>query len=139
MKKVLNISLIALALVIAIVPLFTDCQSQGRALTLQNGSQVPMKCHWTAIAEIGVGTMLGLTGLLMLRSKQKETNVSLGILGMASGALAILFPTALIGVCATPTMICNMVMRPTMILAGSLAIAISLGLLYTTRKIEVAV
>ncbi|MBI5304760.1 MAG: DUF4418 family protein [Chloroflexi bacterium] len=139
MKKVLSISLIVLALGIAVIPLFTDCESQGRHLTLQNGSQVPMKCHWTAIAEIGVGITLGLTGFLMLRSKQKETDRSLSALGVTSGALAILFPTALIGVCANPTMICNMIMRPTMILAGTLAIAISLGLLLNTRKLEVAV
>jgi hypothetical protein len=137
MKKVLSISLIGLALVIAVVPLFTDCQSQGRSLTLQNGSAVPMKCHWTAIAEIGVGIMLGLTGLLMLRSQRKETERSLGILGVSSGALAILFPTALIGVCANPSMTCNMVMLPTMILAGTLAIAISAGLLLNTRRLEV--
>lgn len=138
MKKALSISLIGLALVIAIVPLFTDCLSQGRSLTLQNGNTVPMKCHWTAIAEIGVGIMLGMTGLLALFGKQKETNRALGIMGITSGALAILFPVSLIGVCANPTMMCNMVMRPTMIVAGALAIAISAGLLYTTRKLEVA-
>ena len=36
-----------LALVIGIVPFLTDCQSQGRALTLQTGRTIPMKCHWT--------------------------------------------------------------------------------------------
>ncbi len=135
MKKVLSISLIVLALVIAIVPQFTDCLSQGRSLTLQNGSTTPMKCHWTAIAEIGAGAMLGLTGLLMLRSKQKETDRSLGVMGIGAGALAIALPTVLIGVCGNPAMMCNMVMRPTLILAGTLAIVASLGLLYTTRNV----
>ena len=54
MNKAMGIGLILMALVIAIVPVFTDCQSQGRSLTTQDGKSVPMKCHWTGIAEIGV-------------------------------------------------------------------------------------
>ena len=42
--------------------------------------------------------------------------LSLSILGLAFGAFLILLPTALIGVCANPDMICNSVMKPTLIL-----------------------
>ena len=47
--------LIILALVVAIVPQFTDCQSQGRAIELPNGKTIPMKCHWTARGRAGPG------------------------------------------------------------------------------------
>jgi len=50
-----RIALVALALGTAIVPQFTDCASQGKAITLANGKTVEMKCHWTARAEIAVG------------------------------------------------------------------------------------
>jgi hypothetical protein len=137
MNKPLSILLIAFALVIAIVPLFTDCQSQGRALTLENGKLVPMKCHWTAIAEIGVAVPLLLSGVFNLRSRRKETTRYLAVMGIASGALAILFPTYLIGVCADPMMLCNMIMRPTLITAGLLAVVASAVILYQARQPDV--
>jgi hypothetical protein len=48
--------------------------------------------------------------------------------------MAILFPTLLIGVCAMPSMICNMVMRPTLIAAGTIAIAASIALFVSARE-----
>lgn len=37
MNKFLGVVMIVMALTLAVVPLFTDCQSHGRALTLQDG------------------------------------------------------------------------------------------------------
>lgn len=125
MNKTMGLVLFVLALVIAVVPVFTDCQSQGRSLTTKDGKIVPMKCHWTGIAEIGVAVPLGLTGIFNLRKQRKDTARLQAIMGAASGTLAILFPAFLIGVCPNPDMICNMIMRPTLIAAGVLAIASS--------------
>ncbi len=105
MNKVMGASLIVLALVIAIVPAFTDCLSQGRALTTTTGATVPMKCHWTGIAEIGIAVPMVLSGVFNLRKQRKGTSRMLATIGAASGVMAILFPTLLIGVCANPTMI----------------------------------
>ena len=58
MNRVLGIVLVIFALGIAIVPHFTDCFSQGSVLKLANGNTQPMKCHWTAQAEIAVGVPL---------------------------------------------------------------------------------
>jgi hypothetical protein len=126
MNKVMGAAILFLALVIAIVPVFTDCLSQGRALTTKDGKTVPMKCHWTGIAEIGIAVPLALTGIFNLRKQRKETARSQATIGIAAGALAILFPTVLIGVCPNPDMICNMIMRPTLIAAGTLAVAASI-------------
>jgi hypothetical protein len=126
---------IVLALVIGILPAFTDCLSQGRTLELANGKTVPMKCHWTGIAEIGVAVPLGLVGISEIFSKRKETFNILSMLGVVLGALAILFPTVLIGVCANPDMLCNMIMKPVLILSGALAIGASLIVFISSRKI----
>jgi hypothetical protein len=137
--KVIGIVLIVLALVAAIVPQFTDCQSQGKELTLANGKVVAMKCHWTAEAALAPGAPLILVGGLLFFSKKKETRTALAILGIALGALLILLPTVLIGVCAMPEMICNAVMRPTLILTGTLAIVVSIiGLIMNLRSAEPA-
>jgi hypothetical protein len=134
MKKILGGLLIVLGLVIGIVPMFTDCLSQGRQLATTAGMMVPMKCHWTAVASIGVGIIIGLVGIFSLLSKRNETFRTLSGIGGASGALAIAFPTVLIGVCANPMMICNMVEKPTLILSGILAIAASAVIFGASRK-----
>jgi hypothetical protein len=135
MKKIMGGLCIFFALVIGILPIFTDCQAQGRSLELANGKTVPMKCHWTGIAEIGVAIPLGLVGIFDIVSKRKETFNFLSFSGIALGAMAILFPTTLIGVCANPMMLCNMVMKPGLVLSGSLAIVASVVVFVSSRKI----
>ena len=134
MNKSMGILMIALALVIAIVPIFTDCLANGNTLTTADGRSVPMKCHWTAIAAIGLAVPLGLIGVFNFTSKRKETLRSLNLIGLALGALVILFPTVLIGVCANPMMACNMIEKPTLILSGIVVIGASLTTLGTSRN-----
>lgn len=134
MKRGLGILMVLMAVVMVVAPIYSDCMSQGRMLTLQNGSKVPMKCHWAGIAEIGPAIPLALAGIYAMRGKRREHDTATGIMGIASGALAILFPTYLIGVCANPDMMCNMVMRPVLISAGTLAIVASAILLFSGRK-----
>jgi hypothetical protein len=73
MNKTMGILMIVLALAIAIVPIFTDCLANGRSLTTADGRSVPMKCHWTALAEIGLAVPLLLIGVFNITSKRKET------------------------------------------------------------------
>jgi hypothetical protein len=124
--KVLSVIIIVLAILISVLPQLTDCQSQGRQLTLSNGQTVPMKCHWTAVAELVLGIPLAILGIELFLSRYKETRMALGILGATLGLLIILIPTTLIGVCMMSEMLCNSVMKPALILAGSLVIACSL-------------
>ena len=134
MNKSMGVLLVALALVIAIVPLFTDCLSQGKTLATADGRSVPMKCHWTAIAEIGLAVPLGLIGIFNITSKRKETIRTLNLISVALGALVILFPTFLIGVCPNPMMFCNMIEKPLLIFSGILVMAVSLVTMVNTRN-----
>jgi uncharacterized membrane protein len=137
MFKIAAAIIVVLALVIGILPQFTDCQSQGRALALQNGKTVPMKCHWTAIAEIAMAVPLAGVGAVTAVSKRKESRRILAGLGIVLGIFVILLPTALIGVCASADMLCNSVMKPTLILSGILIVAISLvSLIMSERQKE---
>jgi hypothetical protein len=101
---------------------------------LADGRTVPMKCHWAGIAAIGAAVPLGLAGIFALRGQRKETTRQAATIGVAAGAMGILFPTLLIGVCGNPTMICNMVMRPALIAAGTVAIAASIALFVAARE-----
>ncbi len=125
--KIAAVLLVGLALAVAVVPMFTDCQSQGRALTLPNGATVAMKCHWSGVAELALAAPLALVGVTTGVSRRKESRRILAMMGVLLGALVIAVPTVLIGVCASSDMLCNAVMRPSLILAGILIMAVSVG------------
>ncbi|OGO28261.1 MAG: hypothetical protein A2136_00305 [Chloroflexi bacterium RBG_16_54_11] len=134
--KIIAAVLIVMALVIGIVPQFTDCASQGRALTLENGKTVPMKCHWTGQAEIAIAVPLLVLGGLVFFNRRRETLRALFILGIVLGVLAILLPTVLIGVCVSPDMLCNSAMKPTLIFTGIVTVIASLIGLFLSAKNE---
>lgn len=137
--KIIGGSLIVLALLIGIVPMFSDCTSQGRSLTLANGREIPMKCHWTGLAELALAAPLLVVGALMITSMGAESLRNLSLTGGVAGILVILLPSTLIGVCANPDMRCNALMRPSLILAGSLVVALGVvGALQTLRRKEAA-
>lgn len=136
--KAWSVILIILALFIAIFPQFFDCESHGRSIVLEDGRTIPMKCHWSARAEIVVGANLLVTGFLLLLSKTKETRVSLGVLGLVSGISTMLLPTYLIGVCGMDDMVCKSTVQPALLLAGGLVIVVSLIIMIvSSRKTDI--
>jgi hypothetical protein len=134
--KVLGVFIAILALLIAAVPQFTSCESQGRALVLEDGRQVPMRCHWTARAELVTAAPLLAIGLMTTFSRRKESKACMGILGLILGVLVVLLPTGLIGVCMNAEMLCNSVMKPFLILTGGMVIVIGLAITAFTTLTE---
>lgn len=124
--KVFAVILIVLGIAAAVVPQFYDCQSQGRYLTLANGKQTSMKCHWTARAEIALGVPIAAVGAMLAFNRRRESVRALTSLGISLGVFVILLPTVLIGVCASSEMTCNMIMKPALISMGGLVIVASL-------------
>jgi hypothetical protein len=132
--KVAAAVVVVLALVAGLLPQLTDCQSQGRSLTLADGRTVPMKCHWTAQAEIALAGPLAGAGLLLATSRRKAAQRDLGAVAALLGAAVVLVPTVLIGVCAGNEMLCNLLMRPALILTGGLVVAAGLATLLAARE-----
>ena len=125
--KIIGILVMALAVLIAVVPQFYNCQHDGKVLTLANGMQVSMKCFWTAMAAIATAAPLLGIGLLQMFSRQKETWRALGMLGGILGVMAIALPTVLIGVCIHPDASCNLVMKPALIFMGILTLGLGVA------------
>jgi len=125
--KIAAVGMVVLAILIGVVPIFTDCESAGRMLTLEDGRQVSMKCHWTGRAELGLALPLLAVGIMMPFSKNKGSRRMLGIAGAALGIVTILLPTELIGVCMSPDMPCLSTMKPALLLMGALVVAIGLA------------
>ncbi|OGO06572.1 MAG: hypothetical protein A2Y92_04440 [Chloroflexi bacterium RBG_13_57_8] len=135
MLKVLGVTLVVLAVALAIVPHYTDCQSQGLELTTANGKAVPMKCHWTGVAEFGMAFPLAAVGAMMIISRRKETLSFLSVTGIILAGVSIALPNGLIGVCATPTHTCATTMKPALTaLGGIIAGASILGLILSARS-----
>lgn len=134
MFRVFGITLIVLAIALAVVPNFTDCQSQGKAIELPSGKTVAMKCHWSGVAEIGIAVPMSIVGVMMTTNRRRNNLTNLSVLGIALGGLAIAFPAGLIGVCQTPTMMCVTAMKPTLITLGGIAVGLSLVGVILSRK-----
>jgi hypothetical protein len=124
--KIIAVLIIITGLLIGAIPLFTDCESQGRAIKLPDGRLIPMKCHWTGRAELALALPIVAVGGALFFSRRRETRRDLGIIGTVLGAAVIAVPVALIGVCASSDMLCNSVMQPALVLLGTLVMALSL-------------
>ena len=128
--KIMAIALMVLALILTVVPSFFTCASQGKAIQLPSGKNIPMKCLWTSRAEIGLGVLLLATGALFFFSRELESKRFLSILTLIVGIFVVLFPTKLIGVCRNPEMVCRVFMNPTLLLIG--IVTAVLGIAATT-------
>ena len=147
--KVLAVLIILVALVIIIVPQFTNCEAakDDSAMTTSTAattmaSAAPMasptaaatpyrmmKCYWTAHAEIVVGVPLIAIGVLLLFARRKETTRALGIITAVLGVLTILIPTSIIGTCLNDQMVCNTEMKPVLLISGGITVALGLAVL----------
>lgn len=120
----LGVALVVLAIAIAVVPHFNTCQYNGKLITLSSGAAIPMKCTWSAQASIATGAGLLAVGILLPFSRKKETTGFLSVIGITMGAMALLIPTKLIGVCGS-SMPCHTFMQPFLVSSGGLAMALS--------------
>ncbi len=110
------------------------CEVDGMYAQLASGKTIPMPCGWTARAEIGIGALTVLAGLLLVFSKSAETKRIIGLFGLGLGVLAILFPLYITGMCGMASHACNLVTKPVLILLGVVAIAVSCWIIYDAQK-----
>ncbi len=139
MFKVFGIALLALAVAVAVVPHYTDCQSQGSLVALANGNKIPMKCHWTGVAEIAPAIPLGIVGVGMFISRRKETLAYLSISGIALAAVMLALPNLMIGTCAMATHTCNTLMKPAINGLGGASLLVglvSLGFVWRKKSLS---
>lgn len=128
-----GILLVLAGITLALVPYAVLPVCAGTVETASGGS-VPMKCFWTAKAELGVGSLITFGGLLSCFSR--DAGARFGIAAMTAGTalLGIAFPTALIGVCPSEAMACRMGTLPALVLINSVVAVISLFACRNSRR-----
>jgi len=127
-----GILFILIGLLIAIGPQtgFEPCQG---LLELTSGRFVPMRCHWAAAAETGIGGAIALLGIFLLLFSKLSVRFGLNLGIAVFGIVAVLIPTKLIGVCITKTMQCNVLMQPMLMVTGGIVIAAALVNVYLLK------
>ena len=92
---------------------------------------MPMKCWWTARAELGVGMAIVFGGVLLLLSYTRKFRSGIATMILALSVLAAAMPLWLIGVCEAETMRCHMIMQPALLvisaLSGFSALVVAVG------------
>ncbi len=135
-KSTLLGSLSALSgLLVILVPtvILPVCEGMVEA---KMGKLIPMRCFWTARAEVAVGGLLLLTGLLHAFSRSDETRRNLSGLILALGVTTILVPTLLIPTCMSPDMACNLGTKPALLLLGGITTILGAAGWWGARRVE---
>jgi hypothetical protein len=66
-----------------------------------------MRCHWSGQAELGVGGLLAVYGILLLMSRTPASRIAYSVSAAFAGLLALFIPHFLIGGCSHPMMACR--------------------------------
>ncbi|MEE4353921.1 MAG: DUF4418 family protein [Desulfatiglans sp.] len=131
--KIIGGILVILALCTIFIPQFYTCQYHGKAIHCTKPNlTIPMKCLYSARAEIAMGVILTFVGGFLFFSRQRETRRVLSAIGVLLGIFILLlvvgkgFPAPLIGVCMKPDMPCVTVMQSACYAIGIITIVASL-------------
>jgi hypothetical protein len=99
-----------------------------------------MKCHWSAQAEIGVGSLIAALGIALVFFANPRVRLGLTIGIFLSAILVLLVPHALIGGCAGHHMACRKIAFPSLtVISMLLLIGTGFNALYLARRKQPAV
>jgi len=132
--KIIDILTVVLGILIIVTPNWILPVCEG-LLELANGKQVPMRCFWTARAEMIIGGVILATGIIAAFTRSDEArrrlNHQVALLGLATA----LTPLFIIPTCTNPDMSCNVGTKPALLLLGGVTLIVGLyGSLATGKR-----
>ncbi|MDR0885759.1 MAG: DUF4418 family protein [Clostridiales Family XIII bacterium] len=123
-----------IGLIIAIVP---SAVYQTYENMDMGGMHMAMACKATASAEVVTGLVIFALGLVYIFVKNVKVRLGASFANILAAATAILLPTAFTGICKGHEMACNVITKPSLIVAGILLIIGSaIGVIIQINKIH---
>jgi len=128
-KYVVGALLLVLGLLIAFGPqsIFPVCEFN---------LEKPMKCNWMGKAELGVGLVIAVIGVLQMVMDHAKVRQGLSMAAVPMGLLTLLLPLKLIGVCMNVHMRCVTLTRPALIMLGVLTVLVGGLSAFALNKVE---
>jgi drug/metabolite transporter (DMT)-like permease len=127
--------LVILGIVVILTPwvIFPVCEMHGIYMDMGMGMKSIMTCGWTARAESGIGALIVVAGALLIARSTPETRQAVGVFSIALGALVVLIPTVLIGMCKVAEHPCRVLTLPALEILGIIVILVG-GYLVMKRE-----
>jgi hypothetical protein len=128
-KQYLGVPILAFGAVVAITPRLIYGM-------LESAHGMPMRCYATANAEIAVGAAIAVFGAIYFFSSSAKGRLAASLLAIVSALFALLFPTALTGLCGDAHMACHTLTLPMLIASSSLIFLFSIiGVVLSVRAL----
>jgi|WetSurMetagenome_2_1015567.scaffolds.fasta_scaffold150346_2 hypothetical protein len=129
---VLTAVLVILGILIAITSwyIFPVCEMEGKFVETKAGKLLPMKCGYTARAEVGIGALVVLAGVALMAFPSRDGRRALGTMVVGLGAVTALMVTTLIGMCAVADHVCRIGTEPALILLGVVTLIVGLYMMF---------
>ena len=94
-----------------------------------------MRCHWTARAEIGVGAVIAILGILFIIFADERIRTGIQFALILFSTQILLLPDLLIGVCGKSHMRCRSLTLPALNIIGIFGIVIGvINLVFVFKK-----
>jgi len=89
-------------------------------------SEKKMACYYTAQAEIGIGILIAVLGVVYFFLKKESTRLGIAIAEFFTSGLVLAFPLKLTGLCKMSDMACRVKTYPALIVVAILLIVVSI-------------
>ncbi len=110
-------------------------KDDGDKSSMEMSSNMVMTCHWTARAELGIGFVIAILGVLLIVLQSAQIRIGIHISLTLNGILALLIPNTLIGVCKHPHSQCHSLTLPALtILSIVVILAAIINVIYLYKS-----
>ncbi|MFZ5639236.1 MAG: DUF4418 family protein [Bacillota bacterium] len=135
-SKIIALASALTGILVMLVPryIFPVCQFYGRFIETKAGKLIPMRCFYTAQAELAVGAVIFFSALALIFARQAETRKTVSMILVLLGLVVIFLPALLIGVCKDPSMPCHAGTLPALTILGGALVILSLLGAYLARE-----
>lgn len=132
--KVFGLFIAILGLLLAVGPIYIvpPCV---KMLTTLSGAEIPMKCFWSARAELGIGILISVGGILTMFFTSAKARLAISLMIFFTSLLALAIPAHLIGGCKMETMACQLTTFPFIyVLSSVIALVCLVNIFYLVHK-----